>query len=115
MDMIESVQICFKKYADFEKRASKAEYWWFFLFCFITGLVFSVYSSASGNTTIELLVQLVLFLPSLAVGVRRLHDTNRSGWNYLWIFTIIGIIAVLIWFCEDGDKTKNRFGTKPIR
>ena len=116
MNMLESVQVCFKKYADFEKRASREEYWWFFLFCALAGGIVSVYSEIVGNlTTIEVLVQLILLMPSLAVGVRRLHDTNKNGWNYLWGFTIIGIVALLIWFCEEGDKTKNRFGAKPTR
>jgi uncharacterized membrane protein YhaH (DUF805 family) len=114
MNMMESVQVCFKKYADFDNRASREEYWWFFLFCFIAGFVIAAYSAADGNSSLDLLFQAVVFLPSLAVGVRRLHDTNRSGWNYLWAFTIIGIIAVIIWFCEEGNKTKNRFGAKPI-
>ena len=113
--MLESVQVCFKKYADFEKRASREEYWWFFLFCAVAAGIATLYSNVVGNLTIEILVNLILLLPSLAVQVRRLHDTNKSGMNYLWIFTIIGIIAVIIWSCEEGDKTKNRFGAKPTR
>ena len=78
---------CFMLYAIFSGRAKRAEFWWFFLFCMIVGLMGSVIDAAlgldaaiGGNGVFTTLIQLATFLPSIAVGSRRLHDTNRSGW-----------------------------------
>ena len=57
---------------------------------------------------------LLVIIPSIAVGVRRLHDTNHSGWWYLLIIIpIIGWIVILIWFCKNSDEEDNRFGSNP--
>lgn len=104
MTFSESINICFKKYATFEGRASRSEYWWFFLFTFIA-------STAAGiiSPTVYALFSLAVLLPSLAVGVRRLHDTDRSGWFLLlWIIPVLGWIVLLIWAIQDG-KEPNRF------
>jgi uncharacterized membrane protein YhaH (DUF805 family) len=61
------------------------------------------------------LFQVVFFLPSLAVAIRRLHDTDRSGWNFLWNFVpLIGPILVLVWFCRRGSRGTNRYGLDPL-
>jgi len=77
-----AVRTCLRKYAVFNGVASRSEYWWFFLFNFVIDVVFGVI----GQVTIRSIVELVLFLPSLGVGVRRMHDAGRSGW---WILTTI--------------------------
>jgi uncharacterized membrane protein YhaH (DUF805 family) len=56
----------------------------------------------------------ILFLPGLAVGIRRLHDIDRSGWWVLITLTIIGIILLLVWACMRGTPGSNRFGTDPL-
>jgi len=109
MNMGESVKICFQKYADFNGRASRSELWWFTLF-HLLAILFSIFiSSAIGNPSLYGITWFALFIPGLAAMVRRLHDTNKSGWNYCWSFTVIGAIPVLIWLCQKGDKGKNRF------
>jgi uncharacterized membrane protein YhaH (DUF805 family) len=100
----ESISTCFTKYAAFNGRASRSEYWWWFLFTFLvstgTGLI---------NETLSALFSLGVMLPSLAVGVRRLHDTDRSGWFLLlWVIPLIGWLILIIWAIQEG-REPNRF------
>ena len=120
MSLASSIKICFSKYAVFSGRASRSEYWWFALFLFIAGIVTSIvdvmimgYSSENFGP-INAIFSVITFLPGLAVGARRLHDINRSGWWQLLIFTIIGIILLVIWFATAGNNKKNKFGS-PIK
>ena len=62
------------------------------------------------NGIINLIVTLSVFLPSIAVAARRLHDTGRSGWWQLLTITIIGIIPLIIWYCSEGTKEANEYG-----
>ena len=112
----ESVVRCLRKYATFRGRATRAEYWWFSLFNTLLGMV--VYAAvqhlmgteaADGAASI---VQLALFLPMLAVGVRRLHDIDFRGWWMLLGLTGVGIIPLVIFFCLPGKQAPNRFGTR---
>ena len=113
---------CFMLYAVFSGRAKRAEFWWFFLFCAILGLMGQVVdtslgldSSIGGNGLFTTLIQLATFLPSLAVGARRLHDINRSGWwQLLWIVIFIGWIPLVIWLASASKNENNRFGTEPL-
>lgn len=62
----------------------------------------------------SVVIGLGLFLPSLAVTVRRLHDIGKSGWNILWAaIPLIGIIIVLVWMCQDSDVVANKYGESP--
>lgn len=100
----ESIRTCFSKYATFEGRATRSEFWWFFLFTFLV-------SAATGivSETLSALFSLGVLLPSLAVGARRLHDVNKSGWFLLlWLIPVIGWIVLLVWAIQDG-KEPNRF------
>ncbi len=113
-----SIIKCFMLYAIFSGRAKRAEYWWFFLFCFILGIMGQVIDSTlgldkaiGGNGTFTTLIQIATFLPSIAVGSRRLHDTNRSGWwQLLWIILIIGWIPLIMWLASQSKDEENRFG-----
>lgn len=106
MTFSESISICFKKYATFDGRASRSEYWWFVLFTFIASLATGIVSE-----TLSGLFSLAVLLPSLAVGARRLHDTDRSGWFLLlWIIPVIGWIVLVIWAIQEG-KEPNRYTT----
>ena len=116
MSFASSIKICFSKYAVFSGRASRSEYWWFALFLFIAGIVTSIidvmimgYSSENFGP-INAIFSVITFLPGLAVGARRLHDIDRSGWWQLLVFTIIGIILLVIWFATAGSNKKNKYG-----
>lgn len=92
----------FNNYANFKGRATRAEYWWWALFSVIAGVLGSLIHSSIGN-----LAQLVTLLPSIAVAVRRMHDTDHVGW---WVFApIINLIFAL----RVGDAGENRFGPPP--
>ncbi len=105
MTFVDSIKTCFSKYADFNGRAGLSEFWWFMLFCFVAGLLL-----ASVSSMLQLLFSLGTLLPSLAVGARRLHDTDRSGWwQLLWLIPIIGWIIMIV-FLVQSAKEPNRFG-----
>jgi uncharacterized membrane protein YhaH (DUF805 family) len=72
-----------RNYANFSDRASRSEYWWFMLFYWIVSAVAQGVDHLTGMPFISAIVSLGLFLPSLAVGIRRMHDTDRSGWWYV--------------------------------
>ena len=115
MKFFESVSVCFSKYANFDDRASRSEYWWFYLFGILLQWIMYILGFISGGDTegadiLSGLAALVILVPTLAVTARRLHDTGKSGWNQLWALTIIGIIPLIIWFCTEGDKEVNKFG-----
>ncbi len=102
LSFTEAVVTCFRKYAVFSGRASRSEFWFFFLFSVIIGVipVLSIYS---------LVIKLITFIPSLAVTTRRLHDTNRSGWQQLWFLTVIGLFIVWFWCAQKGDDHSNSY------
>ncbi|MBP6282317.1 MAG: DUF805 domain-containing protein [Leptotrichiaceae bacterium] len=110
----------FKKYATFSGRATRSEYWYFSLIAIIIVIVLAVIDGILGtyneDTEIGLIsgiFSLVIFIPSLAIMVRRLHDTNRSGWWYFIILIpIIGAIALLVFLCIDS-KEDNKYGANP--
>ena len=102
----EAISTCFSKYADFNGRAARSEYWWFCLFCILGSIATGIVSE-----TVNLLFSLGTLLPSLAVGARRLHDTNRSGWFLLlWLIPIIGWIIMIVWAAQEA-REPNRFST----
>lgn len=92
MSFGQSISTCFSKYADFNGRASRSEYWWFFLFNFLVGVVASILDETIGVKFIATLCTLALFLPGLGVAVRRCHDTNHSGW---WVLCPIYNIVLM--------------------
>lgn len=100
----ESIKTCFFKYADFNGRADRSEYWWFELFCLLV-----IVGAGMVNETLSNLVSLALALPSLAVGARRLHDINKSGWwQLLYLIPVIGWIVVIYWASQPA-REPNRF------
>jgi uncharacterized membrane protein YhaH (DUF805 family) len=115
MTFSESVSTCLKKYADFEGRALRSEYWWFVLFQVLVGFGIGFVSGVLGfsesvGNGLSALFSLAMILPSLAVAARRLHDVNRSGWWQLIALTIIGIIPLFYWMCIKGDEDANQYG-----
>ena len=123
MTFMESVRTCLKEsYFGFEGRAPRSEYWWFALFAVLLGIVASIIDGILGTVTangiglISSIASLALIIPSIAVAVRRLHDTDRSGWFYLLNFIpIIGWIVLIVFFIQQGTNGRNRFGDDPLR
>lgn len=103
-----SISTCLAKYADFKGRASRPEYWWFYLFTLLLSWGSLIIDSSE---IVSGIINLVFLLPALAAGTRRLHDTNRSGWWQLIAFTIIGLIPLIIWLASKGDDQSNEFGS----
>ena len=114
MNFGQSISVCFSKYANFDDRASRSEYWWFYLFCLLlqfgTGILGAIAGGMGGYDALSGIAALVVIIPTLAVGARRLHDTGRSGWWQLLGITIIGIIPLIIWYCSEGTKEANEYG-----
>ncbi|SRR6056300_905590 len=114
MNFGQSISYCFANYFNFNGRASRSEYWWFFLFCTILEFAGSLWDASMGDTSgngfMYWVAVAITFFPSLAVAVRRLHDLNKSGWWLLIGLTIIGLIPLIIWLASVGENKKNRFG-----
>jgi uncharacterized membrane protein YhaH (DUF805 family) len=118
MNFPQAVATCFKKYVVFSGRASRSEYWYFVLFYILGHIAASILDAVIlQKANIQLfsrLFDLAVFLPFLAVEIRRLHDVDRSGWWVLISFTIIGVIfPLLVWKCRQGTAGPNRFGDDP--
>jgi len=97
MTFTESIQTCFSKYADFNGRASKSEFWWWVLFVFLATIAANIL-----NDKLGILISLVTLLPNIAVTARRLHDTNRSGWwQLIGIIPVIGWIIMIVWCVQE--------------
>jgi uncharacterized membrane protein YhaH (DUF805 family) len=111
----DAIRSCFAKYATFSGRAPRSEYWYFVLFQALASIVAGVVSAKVELNLITTLLELVLFLPALAVSVRRLHDIDKSGWWLLVGFVpLIGWIFIIIWACTKGSLGPNRFGPDPL-
>ena len=104
-----------KNYVGFEGRARRTEYWMFVLFNFLAAVVLAIVEYSLGlESILSVLYSLAILLPSLAVAVRRLHDTGRSGW---WILInlvpIVGGIILLVFMCLDSQEGENQYGVNP--
>lgn len=103
-----------KNYVTFTGRANRPEYWYFVLVNFIVSLLIGIVSVMVHSPVISNIYSLAVFLPSLAVSVRRLHDTDRSGWWLLIsLVPFIGFIVLIVAFVQKGTEKENRFG-KPV-
>ena len=104
--------VVMQRYTKFDGRAGRAEFWWFVLASAIIGIVLSTLGRASVIFVVLYLVYaLGVLVPSLAVAVRRLHDTNRSGWWYLLILIpLVGGIILIVFLATDGTPGHNQYG-----
>jgi uncharacterized membrane protein YhaH (DUF805 family) len=123
MNFLNAVKSYFVRWNDFKTRSSRSEYWWATLFSVLVSLALELLNVAIASNppalilTISILVLIFLIfmmIASLALAARRLHDLDKSGWWYLLVFTIIGIIPLTIWFCSKGTEGENRFGENPL-
>jgi uncharacterized membrane protein YhaH (DUF805 family) len=114
MSFFEAIAVCLSKYATFTGRASRAEFWWFVLFNSLTALIinalFAPFLGAGTGLWLATLFLVVMLLPSLAVGARRLHDMNVSGWWQLLHLSGIGSLFLYIWMMFAGSLGANRYG-----
>jgi len=110
----DAIRSVLTQYATFSGRARRSEYWWFVLASFIANVLASVIDSLVGFPVLGLVLGLGLLVPSLAVGVRRLHDTGRSGWWLLIaLVPFVGAIVLIVFACQDSRPGTNRFGPSP--
>ncbi len=135
MSFTEAVRKCLGNYAKFDGRATRSEFWWFYLFVVLVSLVgyipFLIFaglgaSAESGSTTsglfgilgviwmiIWFVIIIALYIPFLAVGCRRLHDRGQSGWLQLLLFVPCGNIVLLVFWVMEGTPGDNAYGPKP--
>ena len=107
----EAISLGFKNILTFNGRASRSAYWWFALLVFIIALVIDIVGAVAGAKAIQYVGDLFIFVVSLALQVRRLHDTNRSGfWWFIAIIPIVGSIVLLVFNCLPGTPGSNKFG-----
>ncbi|MGZ9812093.1 DUF805 domain-containing protein [Pseudoroseicyclus sp. H15] len=124
----------FRNYVTFSGRAPRSEFWWWVLFSILAGIVlgwldvalFGESASYVGDggrgyavwsriTPFTSLFGLITLLPSISVTVRRLHDTDRSGWWWwLWLIPLIGAIILLVWLAGRGTRGPNAYGDDPL-
>jgi Predicted membrane protein len=120
MGFQEAIQKVFSNYVTFTGRASRSEFWWWALFTFLGGLAASLidgvlFGFGRGMASpLNGLFSLAVLLPSIAVGVRRLHDIGRSGWWYLLIFIpVIGIVVLIYFWVQRSEAGANEHGAQP--
>ena len=111
-DFQQAIRICFAKYATFSGRATRPEYWWFYLFTFLVTQGLALIETVLGSVgVLSGLAGLALVVPTLAAGTRRLHDTDRSGWwQLLWFVPLVGCLVVFVLVGQRGTEGANRFG-----
>ena len=114
MSFADAVRSCLSQYVGFSGRARRSEFWYFVLFYVIVQIVASIIDSVLGtNQIISGLASLALLLPYLAVGIRRLHDTSRSGWWILiGLIPLVGAIILIVFYCQDSHPD-NQYGPNP--
>ena len=111
----ESISTCFKKYLVIQGRASKSEFWWFQLLWSASFFIMFIYEGSEPVLYFFIGIIVIIFIPLLTVGIRRLHDTGKSGFNYFWsLVPFIGSLIVLAFMLGDGTKGRNQYGNNPL-
>ena len=114
MSFTQAVSTCLSRYVTFNGRARRSEYWWFYLFTVILYAIAFAIDEAIRTPTLALIVGLALLLPALAAGIRRLHDTGRSGWWLLIsLIPIVGAIILIVFLASDTANAPNQYGPEP--
>lgn len=108
--------MAFKKYSQFTGRSRRSEYWYFILFNFIITILLQAFEHGDSMHlgTLSSLYSLAIIIPGIAVSIRRLHDTGRSGWTLLFaLIPIVGAVILIIFFALDSDECSNEYGENP--
>lgn len=134
MSFTDAVRTCISKFATFDGRATRSEFWWFYLFAALVGfigyvpiLILTLIGASSNDGAISsiftiltvifwivwLIVVIALYIPLLAVGSRRLHDRGQSGWLQLLYLVPCGSIVLIVFFVMEGTPGDNAYGPKP--
>jgi uncharacterized membrane protein YhaH (DUF805 family) len=120
MNFWQAIRAGFSNYVTFSGRAIRSEYWYWVLFGVLGGLATEILDAGIFSSQIPSasplngVFNLLTFLPSLALAVRRLHDIDRSGWWILITLTIVGVVLLIYWACKSGTPGPNRFGPDPF-
>jgi len=104
------------KYADFNGRASRSEFWWYVLFAIIVAVVLQFVDNVIlGFPLLGAIFSLATLIPGIAVSVRRLHDKDKSGWWLLiCLVPVVGAVLLIYWYATEGTPGDNQFGTPPV-
>ena len=121
MNLIESVKYCYKNYSNFNGRATRSEFWYFYLFFYLTifllTFISGIIKEGEAMFVIGAIFVLGSLIPFVAVTTRRLHDVGRSGWwqvlGAIPYVNIIAVIVLIFWWCSEGEKKKNKYGSVP--
>lgn len=117
MNFSTAISVCMGKYGTFKGRASRSEFWWFYLFTVLLSWGGSIVGASTdseiGADVVSTGISLIFLVPVIAVGSRRLHDINKSGWWQLLLLTGIGALLLIIWWAKEGTKEINEYG-EPI-
>ncbi len=105
--------VVLQRYAKFDGRAGRAEYWWYVLANIILFVILGILMQIAGIFVILYAgVALALFIPNIAVGIRRLHDTNKSGWFLLIsLIPLVGLIILIVFLATAGNPGANNYGS----
>jgi uncharacterized membrane protein YhaH (DUF805 family) len=111
----EAVKSGFDHYVKFDGRASRPAFWWWFLFGLLVGIGATIIDAIIGTWgVVGGLASLALLLPNLSVAIRRLHDTDHTGWWVLiGLIPIIGFIVLLVFYLRESDPGENKYGPPP--
>jgi uncharacterized membrane protein YhaH (DUF805 family) len=104
----------FRKYADFSGRATRKQYWMFVLIYSIIYIVLALIDGALNTLWLTSIFSLIIFIPSISIGARRLHDIGRTGWwQLIYLVPLIGLIVMLIFLCQDSqDENEHGVSSK---
>jgi len=114
MNFQQAIVSGFQNYVNFSGRAARSEFWYWALFVILVNIAATLVDAAIDVGLIGALASLALFLPGIAVSVRRLHDLDRTGWWLLIALTGVGIILLIIWDCMKGTTGPNQYGPDPL-
>ena len=116
MNFTQSIETCFKKFSVFEGRARKSEFWWFQLIWVVAYLSIIIFSGNEPIVFFSIGIIILIAIPLFTVGIRRLHDTNKSGQYILWnCVPFIGGLIFIAFMIGSGTKGSNKYGSDPLK